>query len=246
MPVIGLITAVLVPFALRMIDTGFTGDIYRTKQTSLAKYKEIYSGKDHLIHFKFSDALNVTYVAMMYGVGQPLLFPIAAFNLMMQWVCEKMAVSWITKLPPTMDDQMTQNAIGMLKLAPLLLLCNGYWMLSNQQIFLNQWSFKRFEDETMRSGHYIIDLSINWAVPMKFIIICAVIVILIQVICSNHLQQWGFTMQRYSIAVDENLPNFFQALKFTQANELVQEYKNIKDNYGFEIEDPSVIAQLRN
>lgn len=36
-----------------------------------------------------------------------------------------------------MDDKMTQNALFMLSYAPLLFLMNGYWILSNRQMFGN-------------------------------------------------------------------------------------------------------------
>lgn len=46
------------------------------------------------------------------------------------------------------------------------------------------------------------------------------------------------------IKVDENLPNFFKAVKLSYADELVMEIQNLKDNYGIEIEDPRVIKRL--
>lgn len=47
----------------------------------MIKYRALYSGKDYEIHFKYSDAIVVVYVTMMYGIGMPILFPIAAFTL---------------------------------------------------------------------------------------------------------------------------------------------------------------------
>ena len=36
-----------------------------------------------------------------------------------------------------MDDKMTVNAMKLLSYTPILFLFNGYWMLSNRQIFGN-------------------------------------------------------------------------------------------------------------
>lgn len=77
---------------------------------------------------------------MMYGVGMPILFIVAGFNFLNQYMCERIIVSYGMKQPPALDDKLTKNTVEMLKYAPLLWLFNGYWMLSNQQIFMNNYS----------------------------------------------------------------------------------------------------------
>lgn len=44
--------------------------------------------------------------------------------------------------------------------------------------------------------------------------------------------------------MDEDLPNFFEALKLYHADQIVCEYHNMKDRYGIEIEDARVIKRL--
>jgi len=48
----------------------------------MAGYRDLYSGPDYVIHFKYSGILNTMYITMMYGLGMPLLFPIAAFTFL--------------------------------------------------------------------------------------------------------------------------------------------------------------------
>jgi len=78
---------------------------------------------------------------MMYGIGLPILFPIAAFNYLNSYICERIIVSFQVKLPPVMDETLTNNMISKCKYAPLLMMMNGYWMLSNPEIFLNKWNY---------------------------------------------------------------------------------------------------------
>ena len=111
MPVVGLATSMIVPKILQKLDNGFTDDYYKTKQSSMPKYKALYSGKDYEIHFKYSDAINVVYITMMYGLGMPILFPIAAFTLFMQWICERTVVAYCVKQPPAMYDTLSNNAL---------------------------------------------------------------------------------------------------------------------------------------
>jgi len=56
---------------------------------------------------------------------------------------------------------------------------------------------------------------------------------------------WGFSLEKTEINVDEDLPNFFMAIKRTQSDEILEEYKNLKLNYGFEIEDYELLKNLR-
>ena len=89
------------------------------------------------MHFKFSNILNVTYVTMMYGVGLPALFPIAFLSYFIFWATERYQIAYAYQLPPAMDDKMTQNAMRLFAYTPILFLMNGYWMLSNRQMFEN-------------------------------------------------------------------------------------------------------------
>ena len=43
-------------------------------------YKAIHMGPEYTTHYKFANSLLIVYVTMLYGVGLPILFPIAAIN----------------------------------------------------------------------------------------------------------------------------------------------------------------------
>jgi len=94
MPFVGLATSFIIPGLKRKMDRKFGSDEYVTKKTSMAAYKDLYSGPDYVIHFKYSGILNIMYITMMYGVGMPILFPIAAFNFLNQYLCERIIVAW--------------------------------------------------------------------------------------------------------------------------------------------------------
>jgi len=93
-----------IPWLKMKLDSKFTGDPYNTKKTAMAQYKELYSGSDYVIHFKCAGVMNIVWVTMMYGVGLPLLFPLAAFNFFNQFICERITVAYMVKLPPALDD----------------------------------------------------------------------------------------------------------------------------------------------
>ena len=75
---------------------------------------------------------------MLYGIGLPMLFPVSVASFFIFWVTERYQLAYTYQLPPAMDDKMTENAISLMSLSPILFLLNGFWMLSNKQIFDNE------------------------------------------------------------------------------------------------------------
>jgi len=98
----------------------------------MSKYRTIYGGPEYLIHLKISECINKVFVAMMYGLTIPLLFPVAAFNLAFTCFCEKVLIAWQHRQPPLMGDELTNYALSLLRYAPLIMCCNGWWMLDNK------------------------------------------------------------------------------------------------------------------
>jgi hypothetical protein len=66
-------------------------------------------------------------------------------------VCERITSAYQVRLPPALDDNLINFVLEKLKWAPLIFLMNGYWMLSNEQIFMNKWEFKDRVSENMKS-----------------------------------------------------------------------------------------------
>jgi len=60
----------------------------------------------------------------------------------------------------------------------------------------------------------------------------AVFLIVFTKVFNSYLMQWGFSLQAKKISVDEDLPNFFHCVKLSQADEMVVEQKNMRENFG--------------
>lgn len=78
----------------------------------------------------------------------------------------------------------------------------------------------------MMSGHPIA-FRIDWSTPAMMFGALAVCLYILQVILGHKLQEWGFQLADHEINVDEDLPHFFEAVKLSQANELVLENHNM-------------------
>lgn len=56
--------------------------------------------------------------------------------------------------------------------------------------------------------------------------------------------RWGFAMASKEIKVDEDLPNFFKSVKLSQADELILEQQNMRNNFLINLNDPDTIRRL--
>jgi len=76
----------------------------------------------------------------MYGLGLPLLWPIAAGSFFALYFVEKTMIYYSYIQPPMYDEKLNNHVLGHLTWAPLFLLAFGYWMLSNHQF----WNYDLF------------------------------------------------------------------------------------------------------
>ncbi len=97
--------------------------------------------------------LNITFVAMMYGLGMPILFPVAVGTLLVLYCTEKAMVYYSCSLPPMYDEKLNNSVLSLMTYAPLFLLGFGYWMLSNKQLLQNDIIFNDENTVGPRSGH---------------------------------------------------------------------------------------------
>ena len=221
--------------------------MYNTNKKQIYELIDLYSGPDYISckHTKYSQMLNVTYVTMMYGVGLPTLFPIALVSYFIFWATERYQVAYCFQLPPAMDDKMTVNAMKLFGYTPILFLFNGYWMLSNRQMFenvINQIEYKTLE---MSSSHYwgtITDF--DQATPMLLLSMAFVVIVTMRVFFNSTLSKWGYIISGNVIEVDENLPNFYEAIRLSDADWFCKEALYLKETYKFTFANEEVTTKL--
>ena len=118
-------------------------------------YKAAYTGKEWQIHFKYSDALNISFLAMLYGMGMPIMFPMAMIIISNQRLAERVQVAYNMRQPPAMDNALSKSVLSILKFGPICLLFNAFWLLDNKQFFDNFWLYKDKTTDNMKSGHLV-------------------------------------------------------------------------------------------
>jgi hypothetical protein len=163
----------------RFLDKGCSCDKYKTKKTSIQSYIDTYTGPIYLMHYKYSALLNIVFVTFMYGLGMPVLFPIAILSFVIMYAQEKMMLYYGYRVPPMYDERLSQTVLNQLQWAPILLCLFGYWMVSNQQLLSNSHLVPRATtDDVANSTHTMGTIfsnrgweGSNWVLLFTFIVL---------------------------------------------------------------------------
>lgn len=142
-------------FGFRLLDRGLTScDTYQTKCTTLQQYVELYSGPVYFIHYKYSSILNIAFVTFMYGLGIPVMYPIAVAQFFILYLVEKLMIYYSYRQPPMYDNKLNDRVLGLMTYAPLFMLTFGYWMVSNKQLLSNDnINYRVLSNDVLPTGH---------------------------------------------------------------------------------------------
>jgi len=216
-----------------------------TKTTQIGQYVNLFQGDAYIVHFKFSMVFNAVFCTMLYGMGIPLLFPIAVMGLVIFWMLERYCVAYTYQKPASLDDRLTKNAVDLLLKAPLFFVCNSFWMLTNTQIY-NGWvnPIARQGDQ-MFTGHTVgMTMDVNQASPLFLLFIALTIIIILESYFKEYLTKWGFSLSSNEIDVDENLPDFYKAVKLSDADWMVKEQEYYLNEYQLKVVEPELAEKM--
>ena len=76
-------------------------------------------------------------------------------------------------------------------------------------------------------------MHLNQGLPLLILGVCMVFILIMKGCCGGKMQEWGYTFSTTNMEVDENLPNFFEAVKLADADWVVFENQNMREVYGF-------------
>lgn len=246
MPYINVVKESIIGKLKQRVDQKCKGDPFITGKRTIQTYKAVYLGKDMPIHFIYSNALNITFLAMLYGLGMPIMFLMAAIIIFNQRLAERIQVAYNYRQPPAMDNSLSDSVLSIMKYAPIMLLFNGYWLMDNRQFFDNVWHYKDKVTENMWADH-LPGYRVCQSSPLFLMSVTCVALIVVQTIVpAELLLKWGFTMSQDELEVDEDLPNFFTALMLTEAEKVISENRQMMTEYGFELSESWLVEKLEN
>ena len=102
-----------------------------------------------------------------------------------------------------------------------------------------------YSTDEMSSAHFWTTLGqLTQATPILMIALAFVVITLMRILAYDLLSSWGFTISGNKIEVDENLPNFYTAVKLSDADWLVKECQYLEDTYKFSFANKEVTGKL--
>lgn len=193
---------------LRRLDRPKEGG---TKKTTIQQYVNLHAGPDHLLHFKYSSVLNITFITFMYGLALPVLFPIALLAFFVLYVTEKLTLTYFYKKPPMYDEKLNDAALGILKWAPIAMVMFGFWIMGNVQLFTSNVGSKDFKTQPPITNHNV-GLAANQALPLFIFFLIFFIGLFFNDFWEKLLIRAGYCKKQKEDEVDEKLGNYFECL----------------------------------
>lgn len=78
----------------------------------------------------------------------------------------------------------------------------------------------------MLSNHFIT-ANLNYAIPLLLVSVISILIYFVNKFLNKYLQKIGMTNEYPTMMVDEDLPNFFKAVKLSSAKEIILENANL-------------------
>ena len=65
-----------------------------TNAKTIMQFERIYSGPEFFAHYRVAFIVNISFITFLFGVGQPILFPIAAAGIFFNYTAEKLRMAY--------------------------------------------------------------------------------------------------------------------------------------------------------
>jgi hypothetical protein len=122
-------------WGMQFLDRDFGSDSYKTKVPTPQAYVDLYAGPVYLIHYRYSMILLHISCAFLYGTAMPVLFIVAFVAFVVLFINERVLVCYYYREPPSFDEEITMNAMNLIKWIPIMSLPVVFWQFGNRQIF---------------------------------------------------------------------------------------------------------------
>lgn len=103
----------------RVLDTWGGVD---TKTKREKDFIEIHAGPKYEMFAKYAFILLTVFMTQLFGLGLPLLYPIALFGFFIFYYTEMYMLHYSYRVPPCYDEKLNTQILYMLQLSPII--CN--------------------------------------------------------------------------------------------------------------------------
>lgn len=198
-----------------------------TRKRTLKAYMDLYCGPEFDIHYQYANMLIITWVTFLFAPGLPILIPLALLGCCILYCTNRLGLAYFYRKPTIFDQKMNQTTLKMLGFAPILYVCMGAWVYSNQQTFRNKITVNKDGDLFMNSEH---NIDVFWtqitpgSVFIGYLFLISILLFVRGIIFFGGIKScFTFPMQIKNEQISQKLSNFFSALSTRDRNSLIRE-----------------------
>lgn len=158
-PITGEITDYCFFIFYYLLDRNFSKKtLYKTKHPTALAYADQYSGPETCYYEKYPRLMNIIFVSMFYGFGQPFFFVLTLAVFIVSYYVEKFVTAFHYQKPPMYDDTLSNNTVYFLKWGGFFYIAIGWWSLTNRQMFDNVVLPLRYQEDLDMYGHTVVNV----------------------------------------------------------------------------------------
>ena len=233
-PISSFLISFIVQKIFVFLDNRFTNPkLYKTNCKLAYDYAELCSGAKISLYSKYSQLLKIMFISSMYGFGMPLLPLLMLLFWIISYVFEKYFIAFYYRKLPMYDEALNLVCIFFGKWSAFLYISFGYWLISNQNIFGNDFQIIKFQAEILESNHSVFDIPEK---PQQVLVLAFALLILLYLVIDfvRIVLRIIFktTLNQNKLEI-EDLPLFHDALDKNNLEFWVQEENFIRNKLGY-------------
>jgi len=95
------------------------------------RYIDLYAGPAYEFHYKTANTNLIVFTSLIFGPMFPVLYFVALYAIGVQYVTERLTLTYFYRLPPKFSEELTLLNIKIMKVAPFINLIFTTWLYTN-------------------------------------------------------------------------------------------------------------------
>jgi hypothetical protein len=131
-PIINICAEIIHLRLSRYMNRRFWYSTHENNYIDNIKFLEMHAGPEYLFELKTASLNAVLFMTLTLGLAFPILYPIALFAIVIQYIVERYTLAVFYRLPPKFSLDLTCWNNYVLMNAPVQSICIAFWLLGNK------------------------------------------------------------------------------------------------------------------
>ena len=119
MPILTIFAEIFSLTAKRYMSKKFWYASHENNYIDNIKFLELHAGPEYQFQTKTASLNAILFITLSLGLAFPILYPVALFAILLQYIVERYTLAVLYRLPPKFSLDMTTWNLHILALAPI-------------------------------------------------------------------------------------------------------------------------------